>query len=409
MAGYLGLPERLKEALKLKKRNRGACDTDMMLSTIYCLAQGDGKLVDVDRLGADGPRTMLLGIENVPDSRRLGEYLARFDKESVTKLRAVATDLAVQIGQDVAKHEKEAYGYVPVFLDGTSIEVSGEYFEGAKAGYNKQIQLWQHSIYLGRLWASQELRPGGVGVTFGWRKQLEEIQPLLDKVGDVWIRADNAYYSKGVVRYCRQNNMDFSISVTHNTYKKPLREEVAALDDTDWEWLNDDKTEEAAFIYHQPHEWEQEEAYVVIQSYWDGAQRRLSPKHIFILVSRTDLSLRELVRRHRGKQGQENAQKGPLIDLDLHHPPCWRYQANRAFYTAGQIAQLLLCAVQYNLLPQEARRHGIRTIIRDLVRTAGRLVRHSRRSILRFAKSSLRLDWIAHAADRLELLAKPPS
>jgi hypothetical protein len=55
-------------------------------------------------------------------------------------------------------------------------------------------------------------------------------------------------------------------------------------------------------------------------------------------VSRTDLPLRELVRRHREKQGQENAQEGPLIDLDLHHPPCQKLDASRAFYTCGQLA-----------------------------------------------------------------------
>ncbi|OED45848.1 hypothetical protein ACH42_04520 [Endozoicomonas sp. (ex Bugula neritina AB1)] len=48
----------------------------------------------------------------------------------------------------------------------------------------------------------------------------------------------------------------------------------------------------------------------------------LDPRYCVILVNRSDLPLKELVRRHREKQGQENAQKGPLIDLDLHHPPC---------------------------------------------------------------------------------------
>jgi hypothetical protein len=408
VADSLGLRDKLQEALKLKKRQRGASDEDTLLSVIYCLAQGDGKLVDVDRLRADEPRAQLLGLDEVPGSRRLSDYLARFDKESVDRLRGVALQLARMVGREVARHEEETLGYVPVFVDGTAIEVSGEYFEGARPGYNEQTQYWQHSVYLGRLWVSQELRPGGVGVTCGWRKQLEEAEPLLDEIEHVWVRVDNAYYSKGVVKYCRDKDWDYSISVTNDTYKIPLREEVAALHDDDWSWINDDQTEEAALIYHQPHDWEQEEAYVVVRSYWDGSQKRLTPRHTFILVSRTDLPLDELVRRHRGKQGQENAQKGPLIDLDLHHPPCSRYQANRAFYTAGQIAQILLCGVQYYLLPTEAREHGIRTIIRELVRTAGRLVRHSRRWILRFAKTALRLDWISHAADRLEMLPCAP-
>ena len=37
--------------------------------------------------------------------------------------------------------------------------------------------------------------------------------------------------------------------------------------------------------------------------------------------------------------------KGPLIEMDLHHPPCRRFAANQAFYACGQIAQLLLMAM----------------------------------------------------------------
>jgi len=408
MAGQLGLRKKLKKALKLKQRNRGASDVDTLLSVIFNLAQGDGKLVDVDRLRADEPRAQLLGIEEVPGSRRVSEYLARFDKDAVDRLRKVAVELAGMVVRDVAGHEEDTKGFVPVFVDGTAIEVYGDYFEGARCGYSEQLQYWQHSVYVGRLWVSQELRPGGVGVTFGWRKQLEEVRPLLECFEKVWARLDNAYYSKGVVNCCRESGWDFSISVTHEMYKLPLWEEAGALDPIDWSWINDDQTEEAALIYHQPKGWKQEEAYVVVRTHWDGPQKLLTPRHSFILVSRTDLPLDELVRRHRGKQGQENAQKGPLIDLDLHHPPCWRYQANRAFYTLGQIAQILLCAVQYNLLPVEAREHGIRTVIRDLIRTAGRLVRHSRRWILRFAKTALRVDWLVFAADRLETLPPAP-
>ena len=62
--------------------------------------------------------------------------------------------------------------------------------------------------------------------------------------------------------------------------------------------------------------------------------------------------LKELVLRHRAKQGQENAFKGPLRDMDLHHPPCRSYRANQAFYALGQIAQALLRAVQFTVLPK---------------------------------------------------------
>ncbi len=90
------------------------------------------------------------------------------------------------------------------------------------------------------------------------------------------------------------------------------------------------------------------------------------PQHTVILVSRGDLPLKELVLRHRGKQcaypaGRlENALKGPLRDMDLHHPPCRGYRANQAFCALGQIAQVLLRAVQFTAPPKKARGHAIR-------------------------------------------------
>lgn len=134
----------------------------------------------------------------------------------------------------------------------------------------------------------------------------------------------------------------------------------------------------------------------------DGDQPRLLPAWTVMLVCRDDLPLAELVRRHRGKQGQENALKGPLSELGLHHPPCRSYRANQAFYLCGQIAQLLLRSLQYQMLPEAARRHGLRPLIRHLVRSVGRLLRSGRRQRLLFGRGNYRLDWLVYAAGRLE-------
>ncbi len=134
----------------------------------------------------------------------------------------------------------------------------------------------------------------------------------------------------------------------------------------------------------------------------------LVPRHTVMLVSRDDLPLKELVLRHRGKQGQENAFKGPLRDMDLHHPPCRGYRANQAFYALGQIAQVLLRAVQYGALPKSARRHGIRPVIRHVMRATAHMVRTARRVCLRFAKTNFRLDWLYRAMVALEAEARAP-
>ena len=141
----------------------------------------------------------------------------------------------------------------------------------------------------------------------------------------------------------------------------------------------------------------------------DRGQALLLPAYTVILVSRDDLPLDELVRRHLGKQGQENAFKGPLIDLDLHHPACRKFRANQTFYICDQLAQMLLRGVQYRRLPTRARRHGLRPLILYLIRVVARLVRNGRRWRLDCARNNFRLDWLYHAPVQLELLALTPS
>ncbi len=146
VAARLKLPARLRAALRLKQRARGASDVDTLLSLIYTLAQGDGALAEVDALVADEVRQTLLGLSRVPTSRRAGEYLARFDAASVAALHDVAHQLAGELSQTLCEHARARYGYVPVFIDGTAIEVTGRYTEGALPGFLDTPHLWWHQV-----------------------------------------------------------------------------------------------------------------------------------------------------------------------------------------------------------------------------------------------------------------------
>ena len=76
----------------------------------------------------------------------MGEYLTRLSAADVEALRAIASRLARDVAPQVASHHHEQRGYVPVFMDGTAIEVGG-------------------------LNVSGRLHPSGSGVTHGWRGQ----------------------------------------------------------------------------------------------------------------------------------------------------------------------------------------------------------------------------------------------
>lgn len=399
MAKRTGLLAALGDSIRLKRRRRGASDAEMLWSLIASLAAGNGALSDLDALRADSAGQALLGLSDVPSGRRLGEYLSRFGEAEVTRLRAIAHQLARQVAPAIVEHCVKTQGYVPVFVDGTAIEVDGRLFEHARKGYNGEQQYWLHSLFLGGLWASGLLHPGGVDVARGWEMQLAELATLLPADTPLWVRADNAYYRGAFVGYCTARGWDYSISVTHDNNRRPVLKQLEGLPERAWQDIG--YGESATVVSHRPSGWQQQH-YVVVRQLYDGLQRRLTPAYTVILVSRDDLPVEELIRRHRGKQGQENAFKGPLIDMDLHHPPCRRFHANQAFYACGQIAQLLLLAVQYEWLPSKARRHGLRPLIRYLIRSVARLVKTGRRYRLDFAKNNFRLDWLLHAAFQLE-------
>ncbi len=404
LANQLKLPDLLEEHIRLKKRDRGCNDKDSLLGLIHNFCAGNGKLSDMDALRADKPAVSLLGLEDVRSSKRMGEYLTLFNADAVKALYTVAHSLCQQIAPDIIRHFIEQKEYLPVFLDGTEIEVTGRNFEQADVGYSGNKQYWLHNIFIGHLWVSGRLNPGASDVCIGWKEQLEnDVAPLIDQGMPVWARMDNAYYRKEVVEWFEQKRWDFSVSVTNSNNCRPVLDCIEGLPDSAWTPIRSDRTEEAIFSYHKPAKWQREQTYVVTRRWHDGKQWLLEPRYCVILVNRSDLPLEELVRRHREKQGQENAQKGPLIDLDLHHPPCRKFHANQAFYACGQIAQILLRALQYRALPETERKHGIRPLIRKLVRSVGRLTCSGKKWTLKFVKTTVALDWLWKVSEWLDV------
>ncbi|MDE0225404.1 MAG: transposase [Gammaproteobacteria bacterium] len=404
-ARRFGLFELLDAAVSVKVRNRGASDTETLWAIIASLARGHGALTDLDALRADHVASTVLGLRKVPEARRAGEWLGRMRAGDVKGLWQAAVAFAARVAPAIIDHEVRTKGYVPLFIDATGIEVDGRLFQWARQDYHGNRGYWLHGTFLGGLWSAGQLQPGGGRVTLNWRKLLDWTAGMVPAGTPVWLRADNAYYQGALVGECAARGWDYSISVTHDGWRKPVLEQLEGLPDAAWTDLG--MEEEAIFASHRPGRWEREQHYVVVRRRMRGGQLLLVPHHTVILVSRDDLPLDELVRRHRGKQGQENAFKGPLIDMDLHHPPCRSYRANQAFYALGQIAQVLLRAVQYTALPKSARRHGIRPVIRYVVRTAAHMVRTGRRVVMRFAKTNCRLDWLYAAMVHLEARAPP--
>ena len=89
------------------------------------------------------------------------------------RARGAAVRFAERVAPAIVGHELETRGYVPLFIDGTGIELDGHLFERARRNYDGNRGYWLHATFVGGLWTAGQLQPGGGGVTLNWRKLLE--------------------------------------------------------------------------------------------------------------------------------------------------------------------------------------------------------------------------------------------
>ena len=184
------------------------------------------------------------------------------------------------------------------------------HFEAKQSG---EQALLLHSAFVGVLWASGRLHPGGVHAAHSWREQMEaDVAPLLPEGTPVWVRADNAYCGEPFAAFFRKRGWNYSVSVTNPSSKAPVLEQLQGLPESAWEEIG--LCEEAVLVRHRPRGYS-EHPCVAVRKLVKGTQGQLFPVRTIILVSRDSLPLAELVRRHRGKQGQENAFKGAAAGL----------------------------------------------------------------------------------------------
>lgn len=393
----------LRRFLPCKQRRRGASDAENLWSMIALLACGDGTLQDHDRLRDHRANRTLLGLGHVAGSRRLGDWLRQMRRRHAESLRGIATALAVKVAPLVIDAERSARGYIPIFLDGTAIEVKGKNFVGAKTIYTGHRALWLYAAFIGRLQVSGRLCHAKGDAKGDWRTQLKrDVVPLIPADAPVWVTVDNAYFCEDFVKYMAQLGWDFSLSLTDPRTKENI---VASIDpNAVWaSWGSDNDPAEVHEAMYQPSDWSRAYRCIVVRR-WVAkeGQRDLFPTYTVVMTNVRRLHHPTVLKRHAQKQGFENGFKGPLREMNLHHPPSASLGGNQVYYLCGLIAQILLTYLQYAMLPTAARQVGLRPLIRDLMRSVAKLTTSGGGHCLQFSKDRLRFDWLVAAMNRVD-------
>lgn len=285
-------------------------------------------------------------------------------------------------------------GYVPVFLDGTDLEVEGSCFDAARMGRDgKRLLRWM-TVMVGPLLVAQELCEGN-------RDEGRSMAGLIDEVLKTVRGAelpvlsflalmDAAFFEKQVIESLPK---DWHFIVCANQQRPLLTRLAQEQNEALWQKEGPDAkrgwaASESLCFVHQPEDWDAP-ATIVCKRY-QKADEIEGTWHYSFLATRLEAGdlPAELLEKHGycqsiwmlygTKQGRENHYKTPLRDLSLHHPPSCRLGVNQAYYALASVASNIAMVLRYRVIPAPERGITLWRLRERYFRIAGYLKRGAR-------------------------------
>ena len=392
----------MQEATARRFRYREPVVVDRFSVQWRWLASGSGSSVDRQR------QSGIAGFEEHggQSKDRRGDCVStrrcKANARHADSLRGLTTQIAKLVAPSIIRREVKRRGYVPIFLDGTAIEVKGKNFEGAGKIYTGDKALWLHAAFLGQLQVSSRLMSCKSDAAGDWRRQLrKDVEPLIPADASVWIAADNAYFRKKFVEHVDGLGWHFSLSVTDDRVKDAIRRQID--DDVVWTPMPKQPGTAVREVMYKPSGWSRAYRCIVIRRrYCKEGEVDLFYSYAVVMTSNDRLHFTTVLKRHWRKQGFENGFKGPLREMDLHRPPVASLAGNQIYYLCGLIAQMLLVYMQHELLPSSGWHVGLRPLIRDFMRSVAKLTKSGGRLTLKFGKGNYAFDWLATAMNGVD-------
>jgi hypothetical protein len=322
----------------------------------------------------------------------LGTFLRRFSFGHVRQLDRV-TEMMMRRAWALGAGPGDAA--MTIDIDSTICEVHGVAKQGASYGYTKV--LGYHPLLATRSDTGEVLhvrfRKGSAGSGRGAEHFVRELVGRVRRAGStgpLTLRADAGFYSKHVVKACRDHGVAYSITAPQNA---SVRRCIAAIGDEAWIAIDYTEAGEA---------WVAETTYgdnhrlVVRRTKLNDPVPALFPTyryHAFITDRTGDAVF--LDADHRRHAVVELAIRDLKGNSGLSHAPSGRFGANGAWAVCATIAHNLLRWVAILGLAQRGPIVG-KTIRRRFLALPGRLTRSGRRTKLHLPTSwPWKQEWTA--------------
>jgi hypothetical protein len=436
----LGVPQSIRQQVQIKQRQRGYDEASFVESFVILNAVGGDCLDDFERLREDGGLAEMIGHE-IPSPEAARKFLYQFHDEekieaakrqlglgqvayipgenaALAGLGRVNGDLIAELGRRCADQKIATIDQDATLIESQKQEAKPTY-EGGR-GYQPMLAVWaEMNVVL-----ADEFRDGNVTAM---QDPLSVAQAafaaLPNTVQELYYRGDSACHEHKLIDWLRNERREegplgfigFAISARMS---KALQQAVQAVENKAWQPYGKPDTEvvrECAQVQFVPGEHSEHKdleplRYVAVrirkrqeQLFADGT----AVKHFAVVSNIRKWSVAKLLEWHREKAGTiEGVHDVLKNELAAGVLPCGRFGANAAWLRLSILTHNVLTALKRLSLPAEllpARPKRLRFLI---FHTAGRLVHHARKIVLRLAVQAGRLAaWL----EAMRLLPLPGS
>jgi hypothetical protein len=229
---------------------------------------------------------------------------------------------------------------------------------------------------------SDEFREGNIPAGAGAVEFLESCHRLMPKGKRIaYYRSDSAAYQVGMINFCFEHRMLFTITADQDV---AVKEAIKSIKAKQWQPCQNDR--EIAETVHTMND--TKEVFRLIVQRWPKLQGELfdpDPYCYHAIATNREEPPQEVVSLHNQRGQAENYIKELKEGFSMNWMPCGETYANAVFFRIGVLAYNLFLAMKVLALPPWYRTFTISTVRWRLYQVAGAMVKHAHQILLKLS------------------------
>lgn len=393
----------LSRQIHYAQRNNRYTISEMILSLIYPVILGIGRIEITSLLGSNGVFKTLTGLESFPKQSTLRRFLLRGSENLFPELVSLHHRLRKYFLDLIVPDKKLLFD-----LDSTVYTVWGNQ-EGALKGYNPKNKGRKsyHPLFCFEYYSGQSmfgtLRKGNAHTSAGSKELLIDLLTRYSyKDYQMRFRGDAGFYDKEIIALLSQNKIEFAVVADMTS---PLKNQVGSL-----KYKSADKVYSFAETRYQPFGWQKEYRYCIVRRKLpqdEPVQTTLFTVESFsysAIVTNLEMTPENVWKFYSRRVQCERNIRSLKEDYYLANIPTKFFKANEFYLEILLFSYDLIKWFQRLSLPGDWQSKTLKTLRNELLLMPGSFVKHGSKRILRFPENSPQQKIFFEARSKIEKL-----